>query len=195
MFTIVALSTQIKHISLKLQKYLYRKHKNIHKLRYLFYKCHFIHTFVLLGNMKLNIKVINHFFFIAISTNLLSNTVIMAGFATHDFKPLLRTPLKIVACLQIIIISWTAFCFVLSSDALLSPGNTIYSLAIYFYKKRYKDVKLYFRICHFYENVNHRKPFRYNFGSITKITRKSLLTFWLFYFSVLFMVIGDLIRK
>ena len=54
-----------------------------------------------------------------------------------------------------------------------------------------KDIKLNIHLSLLYENIHNKKRFCFHFGSIGKINKKSLLAFWLIYFSLLFKFISE----
>ena len=192
-FLMLIMTWQYKHVCSTLKHR--SKCTNISRLRHIIYKCRFVYIFILLQNIKLNKQCIKDFFFATVFINMISNTIIIAGFVTSEYKVFLQTPLKILVFLQIFLIYSSALCFIILSDALLMPAKTIYSSAIKLYRKRYKNIKLYLCISYFYEMIHNKRPFRFNFGQVGKISKKSLLSFWLFYFSILFKVISEFVEK
>ena len=108
------------------------------------------------------------------------------------FNLIMRNTCLIIFVIQVILLYLMASVLITSSDSLLQISNPLYSSMILLKKHNRLDIITNSRLALFYEKIQTKKPFRYNLGSIGRISKKSLISFWLFYFSLLFKVIGDL---
>jgi len=181
---------QIRTISSKLKRQL--KHRIVHvtHLRQYLYKCHFIFLVCYLGHHEFNTKIIKPFFGQSVMMQLISNVVILAGFV-QGYTDVLVNPIRVIVVLQILVISLFAQCFIISTDALIEPSKVIYSSLVALRKQGHSELEPQTKIslC-FYEMIHNKKPFRYDFGPMSRISKKSLFSFWGFYFGLILMAVG-----
>ena len=180
---------QIKNVTEKLKKTVFTKYFKLSQLRYNLMIIKYAYVMVLLENIKFDRKLMNKFFIKSAGINIMSNVVIIGSLLIGIPSFIMKNILIIIAILQFVIISLVASALIISSEQLLKVSNPLYSAIILLNKYKRSNIKNNFRLSLFYELTQNKKPFRYNFGPLGRISQKSLISFWLFYFSMLFMII------
>ena len=143
---------------------------------------HYCYVYNLLYMIKINKYIIDAPLKKSVIISFLPNVIAIIAMHFERFDASIR----LMIILTMVIRSFYEMSFVLflikTSSSLTLPARMIRSGLI---KLHRSEVRFKYKFVWFYEIINHRKVFAFTFSPMGKISRKSLLSFVMFYFAAL----------